>query len=291
MISRDLYKEITDKVVSGFESGVTPWTRPWSVSKGAEMYPKNYCSGKYYRGINVLLLWATGYSDMRFATYKQWADKGAQVRKGEKGTQVILFKPITMRDKVEPENKKDILLMRSFTVFNISQVDGIKEDIVPVELVPVQMQYTTAVEFESLAKYVHGGNRAFYRIEGDTIHMPNIDQFKSEGEYHATALHELTHWTGIEKRCDRQFGKRFGDQAYAFEELVAEMGAAFLCGHAGIEYQTQHASYIKSWCDILKGDKKSIITAASQAQKACDYVLKQVAKVDIEEEEAEESEA
>lgn len=277
MITKDIYAEITEKVIEQMEAGTMPWKRPWVADKSQNHFPTNYISNKPYRGINVMILWCSDYADQRFATYKQWASKGGQVRRGESGTKIVLYKPMTVQDKATAKDK-DILMMRSYTVFNIAQVDGIEQKQVQSDFIEDTMKFDRALEFESLATYHHGGNRAFYQILTDEIHMPPRIQFKCEEDYHATALHELTHWTGPKDRCNREFGKRFGDDAYAFEELVAEMGAAFLCAHAGIEYQTQHASYVSAWLNIMKGDKKSIITAASQAQKAVDFVLKSIDK-------------
>ena len=271
---RDIYQEITDKIMAELEAGVQPWAKPWADAKfpTAAVVPTNFATGKPYRGINVPLLWMTGHEDMRFMTFKQGQSIGATVRKGERGHMVVFFKRLAVHDATKPDDddaKRTIPMLRMFTVFHVSQFDGIPEAPAP-KATPIT--YTEAQRMAGLATVVHGGNRAFYRRTTDTIHLPQPGQFKSEADYHATALHELTHWTGAESRCNREFGKRFGDNAYAFEELVAEMGAAFLCATAGIGYQAQHAQYLQSWLKVLKADKRAIVHAASKAQAAVDHV-------------------
>jgi len=277
-MARDIYTEVTERIIAQLEAGTMPWVRPWANAENAagSILPTNYSTGRAYRGINVMLLWSTGCSDQRWMTYKQAQAVGANVRKGEHGTMVVFFKKWELRDANAPADAvtRSIPIMRSFVVFNVSQIDGLKADAAPTE--PPVITYTRAAEMMAQATVGHGGNRAFYMPSRDMIQLPALDQFKSEADYHATALHELTHWTGHESRCAREFGKRFGDSAYAVEELVAEMGAAFLCAAAGIAYQTQHADYIANWLGVLKADKKALVHAASKAQAAADFVLKAV---------------
>jgi antirestriction protein ArdC len=284
---RDIYAEVTDRIIAQLEAGTAPWARPWSSIKGANVggLPVNYATGRAYRGINVFMLWASGFDDQRWLTYKQAQAIGAHVRKGEKGSLVVFFKPFAITDKNDPESKeKTIPVMKSFTVFNVAQIDGLPEDVAPVA--PAPITYTRAAEMQALATITHGGDRAYYSRGSDAIRLPHLAQFASEADYHATALHELTHWTGHASRCAREFGKRFGDDAYAVEELCAEMGAAFLCASAGIEYQAQHASYLASWLKVLKADKKAIVHAASKAQAAADFVLAAIGKADAEDDES-----
>jgi len=274
-MNRDLYAEVTSKVINSLESGVVPWVRPWQGAKGFNAgLPVNFSTGRPYRGINILLLWASGYDDQRWLTYKQAQAVGANVRKGEHGSLVVFYKKLELKDvNASGESvTRSIPLLRSFTVFNVSQIDGLPIDAPIAE--PAPITYTKAADILRQANVAHGGNRAFYSPMADLITMPRLDQFNSEADYFATGLHELTHWTGHKSRLARDFNGRFGTESYAFEELIAEMGAAYLCAESGIEYTTQHASYIASWLKVLKSDKKAIFTAASQAQKAADYCTK-----------------
>jgi antirestriction protein ArdC len=271
-MARDIYAEVTDKIIAQIEAGSLPWVKPWTNAEGCNSgLPVNYSTGKAYRGINVLMLWASGFPDQRWLTFKQAQAIGANVRKGEHGSLVVFYKKWDLKDtnaSVESVTKS-IPILRSFTVFNVSQIDGLKTDAAPVE--PRPITYTRAAELLAQATMAHGGNRAFYSPANDSITLPRLEQFASEADYFVTGLHELTHWTGHKSRLARDFSGRFGTDAYAFEELIAEMGAAFLCADSGIEYTTQHASYIESWLRVLKADKKAILTAASQAQKAADF--------------------
>jgi antirestriction protein ArdC len=272
-MARDIYAEVTDKIIAAIEAGTMPWTRPWKPGDpSAAGLPTNYATGRAYHGINVPLLWASGFTDQRWMTYKQAQAIGANVRKGERGSLVVFFKPWTLRDVNAAGETVDrsIPVIRNFVVFNVAQIENLPADVAPAE--PQPITYTRAAEMMTLAVVGHGGDRAFYAPSRDMIQLPRLEQFSTEADYHATALHELTHWTGHESRCAREFGKRFGDDAYAVEELVAEMGAAFLCAQAGIAYQTQHAAYIASWLKVLRADKKAIVHAASKAQAAADYV-------------------
>jgi antirestriction protein ArdC len=270
----DLYQEVTDKIVAALESGVAPWVRPWRAGKCGGM-PHNAITGKAYRGINVPLLWAPARPSAAWMTYKQAQGIGAQVRKGERGSMIVFYKPFTVTDKDNSDKVKTIPLLRSFTVFNVDQIDNVPAKYLPA-LEPVESvrpDASIADTMMALATVRHGGDRAFYSPSLDYIQLPEFAQFHKQAGYRATSLHELTHWTGHADRCAREYGKRFGDQAYAREELVAEMGAAFLCAHAGIDAQLEHASYIESWLSVLKADKRAILIAASHAQKAADYVL------------------
>jgi antirestriction protein ArdC len=271
-MTRDIYSEVTDKIIAQLESGSVPWVRPWSNAQGFNAgLPTNYTTGKAYRGINVMLLWSSGYADQRWLTYKQAQAISANVRRGERGSLVVFYKKWDLKDTNAAGESvtKSVPILRSFVVFNVSQIDGLPGDVTPSE--PAPITYTRAAELFAQANAGHGGNRAFYSPSQDTITMPRLEQFNSEADYFATALHELTHWTGHTSRLARDFSGRFGTDAYAFEELIAEMGAAYLCADSGIEYTTQHAAYIESWLKVLRGDKKAVFTAASHAQKAADY--------------------
>lgn len=286
---KDAYQEITDKIISVLEEGTAPWVKPWA-SCGS---PRNVITGREYSGINTVLLAMTPYISSLWLTFKQATDVGANVRKGEHGTRIVLFKPFKVKDvNASGDGKsveKTISLLRTFTVFNASQIDNLPEKY-NVLTKPLIDQFADNAEAERLlaqASVVHGSNRACFIPSIDEIHMPHKLEFKSSSDYYSTALHELTHWTGHKSRLARDFNGRFGDSAYAFEELIVELGAAFSCAHCGIDGQLQHASYIASWIKVLKGDKKAIFTASSAARKATEFLIGKVEQ----EQEVEENEA
>lgn len=275
----DLYQVVTDRIITQIEAGVLPWVRPWSshgVGSGSST-PINAVSRKAYRGINTMLLWKPpGSTGEQWMTYKQGQEIGAQVRKGEHGSIIVFYKPWKVEDKNNPDGaSKTIPVLRSYTVFHTSQFDNLPKCLEPkpIERLPEIERIERADNLLRQANITHGGDRAYYSILGDAITLPQPAQFKSREDYYATALHELTHWTGHRARLDREYGKRFGDGAYAREELVAEMGAAFLCSHCGIAGKLQHANYLASWLAILKADKRAIMVAAGAAQKAADFVM------------------
>jgi antirestriction protein ArdC len=282
-VLRDLYQSITNQIVAALEAGTPPWIRPWTGGNFEPM-PANATTSRPYRGINVLLLnlqsMSRGFEHNRWLTFQQALSVGACVRKGEHGTGIVFFRMHEV-DAADVEHqpadaRKVIPLLRSFTVFNVDQVDGLPAALKPVPApMPVWDALDAAEQLIDASGAVvrHGGTRAFYAPSEDLIQMPARSAFGSATDYYGTALHELTHWTGHPSRCDRPLGKRHGIDAYAFEELVAEMGAAFLCNHVRLPGRLQHDSYIASWLAALRGDKRLIFTAASQAQKAADYVM------------------
>jgi antirestriction protein ArdC len=213
-------------------------------------------------------------------TYNQAKDSGGTVRKGEKGTTVVFFKPLTIREKSEiqgDDKEKTIPLLRSFTVFNTQQIDGLPEKFTQ-EIAPQISDFedNQAAEYLlSQAEIQYGMSRACFIPSLDKIQLPNKTEFRSIPDFYATALHELTHWTGHKTRLARDFSGRFGDASYAFEELIAELGAAFLCASCGVDGQLQHSSYIASWLKVLKSDKKAIFTAAAAARKAAEFLQKE----------------
>ena len=279
-MTRDLYQEVTDKIVADLERGVAPWVRPWKCAQPYGGQPYSAISRKPYRGINVLLLNAPQYGSTGWMTYKQAADIGANVRKGERGSMIVFYRPFVVTDRNAPadgeKHERTIPLLRCFHVFNLEQIENLPECLKadrPDERTDAQ-RHAQADAILSQASIVHGGDRAYYSIAPDQIRLPQPGAFNTPASYYGTALHELTHWTGHKSRCDREYGKRFGDQAYAREELVAELGSAFLCGHIGIAGKLQHVEYIANWLDVLKGDKRAVLIASSAAQKAADFVLK-----------------
>ena len=284
----DIRQHITDKIVSAIERGPGDFRLPWHRSARNIMRPVNIASKKAYRGVNVVALWAYaeefGYSSGTWGTYKQWSQAGAQVRKGEKAAFVVFYKELEVAAEFETGDAETAtrLFARATPVFAAEQVDGYQ---VPAIDAPPATVITPIEQAESFvaatcATIHHGGTRAFYRPSTDSIHLPPREAFigtktsTPAESYYSTLCHELCHWTSHESRCHRQLGKRFGDQAYAMEELVAELGAAFLCADLRItdEPRADHAHYLASWLAVLKADKKAIFTAASKASKAAAFL-------------------
>jgi antirestriction protein ArdC len=282
-MSKDVYKLVTDRIIEALEAGIVPWNRPWKTGVGNNG-PRSLASGKPYRGVNVWILAATaalrGYDSSYWATFKQVKERGGTVRKGEKGTQIVLWKPVKAREaEGGEEQRRDYLLLRYFTVFNIEQCDGIEEpagaelpEVDPIESAQVISDRYIAHNGPSLG---HGGDRAYYAPALDRVQMPLIEAFDSAEHYYGTLFHELAHSTAHESRLNRPIAEStFGSEDYSREELIAEMAAAFLCGEAGIEVNIEHhAGYLASWLQVLNNDRKLIVQAAAAAQKATDRVL------------------
>jgi len=278
---QDLYQTVTAKIIAALEAGTPPWFCPWATTPGLAL-PANLSNDRPYRGVNVLLLnlqqMAHGYSLNRWLTFNQARALGGSVRRGEAGTQVVFFKLLERDEAANDERRKVIPLLRAFTVFNAAQVDGLPEAMTAVPAPPEGWSPVDAAEAvleASGAVIRHGGDKAFYSPAQDIIQLPLASQFPQADAYYCTALHELTHWTGAPERCNRPLLGRQHIEAYAFEELVAEMGAAFLCSHVGIAGELQHASYLSHWLTALRSDKRLIFSAASLAQKAVDSLIPQ----------------
>lgn len=290
-MARDLYLEVTEKIIAQLEAGTIPWIKPWACASKFGGQPFNAISRKPYRGINTLLLCAPQYARTEWMTYKQAQDIGANVRKGETGSMIVFYKPFAVKDKnAKPDadgnvKERNIPLLRCFHVFNLEQIENLPECLQAqrTDDRPELERHAMADSVMAQASVSHGGDRAFYRVDGDSIRLPQPGQFDCMASYYGTALHELTHWTGHKSRLDREYGKRFGDQAYAREELVAEMGAAFLCASVGIAGKLQHPQYVANWLTVLKGDKRAVLVAAGAAQKAADFCLKAIAEIHADE--------
>ncbi|WP_323507354.1 ArdC family protein [Glaciimonas sp. Gout2] len=287
----DIRQVITDKIIFMLENGTTKSNSRWTIG-GQGALPKNASTDVAYNGINVLLLWAaaaeSSYTSSRWMTYKQAAGVGAQVRKGEKSTMCAYFEMMRSKTDEIPASGEDsrkgfFPMCKPFFLFNIAQMDNVPEALLP-QAAPVK-NFSINETAEQLiistgATINHGFDSAFYTRSKDAISLPNREQFRSPEAYYATALHELTHWTGHESRLNREHGKRFGDNAYAFEELVAEIGAAFISGHMGFVdvMMEDHASYVESWLTVLKNDKTAIFTASKQASNAYEFILAKAAR-------------
>ncbi|ELP34512.1 ArdC family protein [Rhodopirellula baltica] len=284
---RDIYQEVTDRIVGYLEQGTAPWRNPIKRGTG-DGWPKNMDSGKRYRGINVFLLgltaWERGYSSDYWMTFNQAKAHGGQVRKGEKSSLVTFFKMYATKDKQTGEDI-EIPMLKHFNAFNVEQIDGIeipdapKDDPGAVPFEPLAEAERIVAGYKSKPEIKHdGGRRAFYRPVTDSVHMPKHERFDVRETYYSTLFHELTHSTGHSDRLNRGLDTDlapFGSPDYSREELIAEMGAAFLCAASGISPPTieQSASYLQSWISVLKGDKRLVVGAASAAQKASDLIL------------------
>lgn len=275
---RDYRAEVTQKVIDLMESGAAPWQQPWSSDSPLRV-PMNPTTGKSYRGGNVLNLMieamSRGYDDNRWCTYKQCQAKGWQVRKGEKGTQIEFWevRPGKGEDDTDDGKPHTRLVHRTFTVFNAAQIDGIPEIKTEPRKSFEVIEAGERILKDSGADIRWGGNRAFYRPSDDHIQMPPREAFVDPPAMYATAAHELGHWTGAPSRLNRQFGK-FGDSAYAREEIRATLASLYICAETGIPFQPeQEASYLKSWAAVLKDDKNEFFKAASDAAAIADYLL------------------
>ena len=284
--TRDVYQAITDQIIRSIEVGAGEFTMPWHRDIGTTM-PTNPLTGNTYNGVNVIALWASaelrGFTTGCWATYKQWSLLGGQVRKGEKGSVIVFYKQ-TEFDVSNPETgeqeNKSILCARSSHVFNAEQVDGWQKP-KPIVRDPAQV-LVEAEKFvmATAADICIGGDRAYYQPRTDQIQMPDRERFtgtqtiSATESYYATLLHELSHWTGHKSRLDRDLSGRFGREGYAMEELVAELGAAFLCSDLGVTNQPRpdHAAYIAHWLAVLKKDTRAIFTAASKANEAKSFL-------------------
>jgi antirestriction protein ArdC len=280
---RDIYQDVTDRIVAALEAGTIPWLRPWRDDRsGSAVEPYNAVSGRPYNGINLLILGTMPYADLGWVTYRQALEIGAHVRKGEKGTGVVFWKFERQKDE-ETGEVRTVPFARMYTVFNVAQCDGIDPAKLKRPTAPeIGRTDMNAIATRAGAIVRHGGNKAFYTTNGDFVGMPSASAFKSDDHYQSTLAHELTHWTGNQKRCNRQFGKRFGDEAYAFEELVAEIGSAFLCAQNGITLDgLQHPAYLAAWLKTLKNDKRAIFTAATKAKEAARFLLAEEEHVEL----------
>ena len=283
----DVYTRITDKIISDLEKGVRPWMKPWSAEHAAGRItrPLRY-NGIPYRGINVVMLWsasvAKGFACPLWLTFKQALELGGNVRKGESGELVVYANSITRTEAKEDgtEEEREIPFLKGYTVFNAEQCEGLPAQYYaraePNALTPAQRIDAADAFFAATGADIrHGGTRAYYTQSADYVQMPPFETFRDAESHAATLAHELTHWTKHDKRLARDMGRvKWGDEGYALEELVAELGAAFLCADLGItpEVREDHAAYIASWLEVLKGDKRFVFSAASQAQRAVDYL-------------------
>jgi len=287
MMATNPHAEVTAKILAELKAGVAPWAKPWAAVKGGAPVgiPHNGKSGRPYSGANVFLLWMamhgnpTWWERPAFVTFKQALDAGGHVRKGEKGNAVYYMGEITRRDERDGDEDgegRSVRFLKRYTVFHVSQCEGLSGKLAePATLTVEPLLRSDLAEFYDTVGALtrHGGNQAFYAPGPDLIMLPALGQFAGEAEYHATRLHELTHWTGGTTRLNRlPLGAKYRSNAYAFEELVAELGAALLCAELGVEGQLRHADYIGGWIKLLSDHERAFFSAASQASKAVEYL-------------------
>jgi antirestriction protein ArdC len=267
------YERITERIVTLLEQGTVPWHKPWKVKTGL---PRNLISKKPYRGINVFLLMAMSYESPHWLTFRQAIQLGGNVKKGEKSCPVVFWKQMKIEDKESGEPRK-VPLLRLYHVFNAAQCEGLKD--APEEIpMPVTKPAEIVAKMPQPPVVKHGMAQAFYSPADDCVGMPERERFDSEASYFATLFHELVHATGHEKRLNRaSITERngFGSDPYCKEELIAELGSAFLCGYAGIVDRTidNSAAYLEGWLKQFQNDRTLIVYAAAQAQKAADFIL------------------
>ncbi len=276
---RDHRAEVTADIIKMLQEGTAPWQKPWQAGEAGRM-PFNPTTGKPYHGGNVLGLMIAsmrkGYTDPRFCTYKQAMEKGWQVRKGEKATQIEFWeaKPGSKAEDAGDDEKRSRLIHRVYSVFNAQQIDGMPALVIeprrPFEVIESGEKMLT----DSGADIRHGGAKAYYSPKADHIQMPPKECFTDEPHYYSTALHELAHWTGAKHRLNRLTDDQpFGSPAYAKEEIRADLSSLFLAAELGIPYDPKdQAAYIQNWIKVLKDDKNEVFRAASDASKICDYL-------------------
>jgi len=282
-----LYDEITNKIISELEAGRVPWVQPWgtAAAKAPLALPNNAATGRRYSGINVLILWGAvienGFPAQSWLTFRQALGLGGNVRKGEHGTTVVYadrFVPDDEKRRAREtgEEAAAIPFLKRFTVFNLAQCEGLPNDLAVVAPPPEPGLIEPAVEALIKATAIDfriGGGRAFYVPDADYVQVPPPQAYFEPINWHRTALHELGHASGHVSRLNRDLSGSFGSKKYAFEELIAEMNAAFCCASLGIVPTVRHADYIGSWLEVLREDNRAIVRAASQASKAADYLL------------------
>jgi antirestriction protein ArdC len=282
----DVYTRVTNEIVAQLEAGTRPWIQPWQAGHAAgEVSRPLRFNALPYRGINVLLLWLAAmrsrFTCPLWMTYRQAAELGGQVRRGEKASLVVYASKLTRHETGDDgeEQEYEVPFLKNYSVFNCEQIDGLPARY--YAQAERTLQATQRIEraerfFANTRAHIrHGGSIAYYSPAGDHVQMPPFQSFSDAESYYATLLHELIHWTRHPSRLAREFGrKRWGDEGYSLEELVAEMGAAFLCADIGItpEVRDDHAAYIASWLKVLKQDKRAVFTAAAHAQRAADYL-------------------
>lgn len=278
----DIYERVTAQIIAAIEAGASGYRMPWHHRGSSASRPVNVVSGKPYRGANVIMLWiaaeSAGYGSALWGTYRQWAQLGGQVRKGERATPIVFWKITRTEPDEQTEAAQDDkgarFFARGYSVFNLDQIDGYTPPAVP--LLPESQRFAHAEAFYANLDVptVYGGTDALYRPSTDTVHMPPFEAFYEPAGHYSVLFHEGIHATAAKHRCNRDLSGRFGSDAYAFEEIIAEVGSSMLLADLGIAVHPRpdHAAYIASWLKVLKNDTSAIFTAASKAQAAADWM-------------------
>jgi len=271
-----VYSVITERIVSMLEQGTCPWRRPWNRMNA---FPANFTTRKTYNGFNFFLLCTIGHEVPFYLTYRQATELGGNVRKGEQGLPITYWKLLKSEELDSRGEPKKIPLLRYYTVFNASQVEGIEfpkvESRTGTSFNPIEQAEAVVSNWRQAPAITHGYTRACYQPSADTLQMPSPSSFDSPEAYYSTLFHEFGHATGHESRLARNLSGSFASEDYSKEELVAEMTSAFLCAHCGIDNSTmpQQAAYLAGWLKALKADPKLVVCAAAQAQKAANLIL------------------
>lgn len=311
------YRVVTERILAKLEQGVVPWRKTWRTGEPVPRSfsnlgtARNLVSGKAYRGVNAILTGMQGFESPWWVTFKQARDLGGTVRKGERGTPIVFWSKLEVRDAKAKDGKREVMFVRYSTAFNLDQTEGVRAPEERKPLAPVEVEPTpeitpfTPIEAAELIaaahpmatlRVQHGGGSAYYSPELDYVNLPAREAFDAPEAYYSTLFHELTHATGHAERLNREgVAKldRFGSHQYSKEELIAEMGSAFLCNRAGIEPQTidNAAAYIGHWLKVLRDDPKFVVQAAAKAQQAADYLLNVKPEVEAKPEPQEAAEA
>src|SRR3990167_5867957 len=293
MTKVSVYDKITNQIIELLEKGIVPWRKPWKVEGGRGGMPRNAISGKEYRGCNIFMLAMNDFKSCEWLTYKQAQSLGGQVKKGEKGTEVVFWKMLDLKAVEVEEKGRRIPLLKSYYVFNVEQCEGLK--VVPVieeELEGARVFQPIEICEEKVKSFPkievnHHGNSACYSPLFDIVTMPMKESFGKAEEYYHTLFHEMTHATGHQSRLNREgiaAVSNFGSESYSKEELIAEMGACFLSAQCGIEPVVidNSASYIGNWLMKLRKDNKLVVQAAGQAQRAVDFLVGKKFEVEVE---------
>lgn len=273
---KELYERVTNQIVSEIEAGnLPPWLKPWKQQRRTGIIPVNASTHNHYNGINILVLWAEraekGYATAEWLTYKQCEALDGQVKKGERSTHIIYVNKTLVQKGTDDE--KLVPFMRCFSVFNVAQCDGLPHNEPEPELPELERNDRAEAFFDATGAEVRWNEAlAAYIPSKDCITMPARGAFIAPENLYAVEAHEHIHWSGAKHRLNRDLKSRFDKGAYAFEELVAELGAAMTCARLQITGELRHASYVESWLKVLKNDPKAIVTAASLASKATDYL-------------------
>jgi antirestriction protein ArdC len=278
-VRRNLHEEVSARIIKELEAGAAPWNRPWSSTAGQNV-PQNAVTNRPYSGCNVILLWLArdrGWPTPRFLTLKQAIDAGGNVRKGQHGTKVYFVKQLRIceGDAGDEIDEKIVPMLREYTVFNVAQCENLADSIIkgkPVRVRNPDARDELADQFlrSTAADIREGQGEAYYAPGADFISLPCFEAFKGADHFYNVAFHELTHWTGHKSRLDRDLRHRFGERAYAAEELVAELGAAFLAAEFSFDGDVRNAGYIAGWIELLKADKRAFFTACNRAQAAAE---------------------